>query len=309
MDRNRKILLSILLFLVFSIIIALIDMGTRENRFSKGMPSFRLMQTGPGIGIINIEGEIQTGSSTGFKTNLGSDAIIEQLSELEANPNIRAIVIRINSPGGSVAASQEIYEKIMSIRKRNIPVFASMADVAASGAYYIASACNKIYANAGTITGSIGVIMLSVDIQKLLERFGISVNVIKSGKHKDIFSSVRDITPQEKQMIQEMIDSMHQKFLKDIAVGRNMSISDIEPVADGRILTGEAALENKLIDHIGTFEETILAAKLEVKLPADAAVYRKRMSTLEQILMSMRLGLTPKIKINDLFKTESFILQ
>jgi len=309
MDRNRKILLSILLFLVFSIIVALIDMGTKENKFSKGMPSFRIMQTGPGVGVVNIEGEIRTASSSGFSANLGSDAIIEQLSELETNPNIRAIVVRINSPGGSVAASQEIYEKIMSIRKRNIPVFASMADVAASGGYYVASACNKIYANAGTITGSIGVIMITPDIQKLLEKFGISVNVIKSGKHKDILSSVRNITPQEKQMIQEMIDSIHQKFLKDIAVGRNMSISDIEPVADGRILTGQAALEHKLIDHIGTFEETILAAKQEVGLPANAAVYRKRVSAIEQILMSMKSGFVPKLRLNELFKTESYILQ
>jgi protease-4 len=153
--------------------------------------------------------------------------------------------------------------------------------------------------------------MIAPDIQKLLDKLGISVNVIKSGKYKDMLSSMRDVNPQEKQMAQEIIDSTYQKFLKDVAVGRNMNVSEIEPIADGRVLTGEQALKSKLIDQIGTFDETILAAKLEANLPANAAVYRQRMSPIEQILMSVKsgLGFTSKFKGNELLKTENYILQ
>ncbi len=299
MDRNRKILASILALLILSIIMAVTDItfriqDTEKRGIKAGMP-----QIGPGVGIIRIEGPINMSSGAGLvgvKSQV--ERIIDRLDSLSRNSDIKALVVRINSPGGTVAATQEIYQKIWKLRKKNIPIVASMGDIAASGGYYAASACNYIIANHGTITGSIGVIAFSPNLKGLFEKLGIKMNVIKSGNYKDILSSHRDLTKEEFAMLQKMIDSSYRKFLKDIALGRNMNQSEIEPYADGRIMTGEEALNYKLIDELGTFEDAIDKARRLAKLDENSPVYDEVKTPVEQILMSLE-GM---LKWNNIFK-------
>jgi len=284
MDRNRKILISILALLALSAIIAIIDVSLKIQKSGNNI-SLRMPSVGPGIAVVRVDGPIQFESSGPLAK--GAESIINKLDEFSKNPNVKAIVLRINSPGGTVAATQEIYEKLWSLRKKNKILVASMADVAASGGYYIASACDTIYANYGTITGSIGVITVSANFKKLLERFGITVTVVKSGKYKDIMSPYRNSNRDEIRMIQEMIDSDYKKFLKDVARGRSMNQKEIEPYADGRIFNGAQAKKYKLIDSVGTFKDAIEFARKKAKLPEGCPVYEKNETSFGEFLRSI----------------------
>src|SRR3990172_3473986 len=232
MDRNRKLMLSILTMLVLTSVIAIVDISINMQYKRPSGISVSGPRIGPGVGIVRVEGAIEMLSSGGaFGMRQGAEAIIDRLNEMEESSSIKAVVVRINSPGGTVAATQEIYQKLWRLRKKNIPLVASLGDVAASGGYYVASACNYIMANFGTITGSIGVIALSPNLKKLFEKLGIGMNVIKSGRYKDILSSFRDMSPEERELIQQMIDSSYRKFLKDVALARNHNESDIAPIS------------------------------------------------------------------------------
>jgi protease-4 len=298
MERQRKIMVSILALLALIAVIAIVDIGLKIDKKSKSAINLPIPEFGPGIGIIRIEGAIEmSGNSSPFGIPQGAEAVIKRLSEIEKDGNIKAVVIRINSPGGTVAASQEIYEKIRKLRKKNIIFVASMGDVAASGGYYVASACNYIVANYGTITGSIGVITLAPNLKRLFEKFGIQMNVIKSGRYKDILATHRDMTPEERSLLQEMIDLSYNKFIRDIALGRNMNQDDIRLVADGRVMNGETALKNKLIDQLGTFEDAILKAKELAALDADAPVYEQNESPFQEIFGSLKTMFTGKTGI------------
>ncbi len=289
MDRNRKILVSILAMLVLSSIIAIVDISITMKR-KEDKPSFSLKtpQFGPGVGLVRIYGPIQMNSAhNAFGLQHGAEAVVARLDELERDSRIKAVVIRINSPGGTVAATQEIYQKIWKIRKKNIPVIASMGDIAASGGYYVASACNYIMANHGTMTGSIGVIAVTPNLKRLFKKLGISMNVIKSGKYKDTLSSYRDLGREERELLQEMIDSSYRKFLRDVALGRSMNQSDIKPYADGRIFTGTTALKYKLVDGLGTFEDSIAKARDLAKLPPDAPIYDDVLNPFQQFMKNI----------------------
>jgi protease-4 len=301
MDRNRKLLVSILAVLVLSSVIAIVDISLNMQQKRAAGITIVGPQIGPGVGIVRVEGPIEMISSGGaFGIRPGAEAVIERLSDLEKNSSIKAIVVRINSPGGTVAATQEIYQKLWKLRKKNIPIVASMGEIAASGGYYIASACNFIVANHGTLTGSIGVIAVSPNLRKLFEKLGIGMNVIKSGRYKDILSSFRDITPEERQLVQEIIDSSYRKFLKDVALGRNQSESDIAPIADGRVMNAETALKHKLVDMLGTFEEAIDKARQMAKLPEDSPVYDEARTSLQQLLFNMQGMFGPRYVIPDI---------
>lgn len=311
MDRNRKILISILALMVFTALIAIlnISMNIQDEKgvvFPMGKPQF-----GPGVGIVRIEGTIGfSGRNNALGITRGSEAVINRLTELENNSSIKAIVVRINSPGGTVGATQEIFQKLMKLRKKNIPLIASMGEIAASGGYYVASACNVIVANQGTITGSIGVIAAAPNLKGLFEKFGVKMNVIKSGKYKDIFSSHRDMRDDERALLQELIDISYEKFLKDVALGRNMNQSDIKPYADGRVMTGERALEYKLIDKIGTFEDAIDHARELAELSANAPVYEEKKSPMDELFMNLSsmfkssAGIDEHLRLNDIYRIE-----
>ncbi len=302
MDRNRKILVALLSLVVLSAVLAIVDISMTMQQKEKRQYTLDTPGFGPGVGVVRIYGRIQMASQrTGMVgINAGADAIVEQLTRLERDSRIRAVVIRINSPGGTVAATQEIFNKIMEMRKKNITVVASMGDMAASGGYYIASACNYIFANYGTITGSIGVIIMSPDLRGLFDKLGIKMNVIKSGKYKDILASYRNVSSEERQLIQELVDTSYGKFLKDVSLGRNIPISDFKQYADGRVFTGATAVEYKLIDQVGTYNDSLKKARELAGLPADATVYEKTASPFEELLMTMKAMYGSIMKAGDL---------
>lgn len=207
--------------------------------------------TGEKVGILEIKGIIK-----------GSNPTLNNLVKLAENKHIKAIVLRVDSPGGTVGPSQEICLEIMKIRKKK-PIVASLGSIAASGGYYIASSANKIIASPGTITGSIGVKMEFINIQELLKKLGLEQEVIKSGAFKDIGSPIRRMSKEERVLIEKLIKDVHKQFVKAIANGRNLSLDKVQEIADGRIFTGEEAKKLGLVDKLGNFRDAItLAAKL-----------------------------------------------
>ena len=181
---------------------------------------------------------------------------LESLKHFRDEPAVKAIVLRIDSPGGGVGPSQEIYTEVLRTREVK-PVVASMGAVAASGGYYIAAATDGIVANPGTVTGSIGVIMGYTNFGQLLERIGLRPVVIKSGTFKDTGSPTREMTADEKALLQTVIDDMHQQFVDAIASGRDMPFDQVAALADGRIYSGQQAKTEGLVDRLGNFEDAV----------------------------------------------------
>ncbi|MCJ7596616.1 MAG: signal peptide peptidase SppA [Desulfobacterales bacterium] len=201
------------------------------------------------IGVIPIEGAITD-----------SRAIISQLVEFKKDGQIKAIILRVNSPGGGVAPSQEIYREVRKTVMSK-KVIASMGSLAASGGYYVASAADKIVANPGTLTGSIGVIMEFVQVEELLKKIGVGMEVIKSGEFKDIGSPHRKMSEREKELIRALILDVQKQFVEAVARGRNLPLDKVEEIADGRILSGAQAKELGLVDQLGNFEDAVDLAK------------------------------------------------
>ena len=233
----------------------------------------------PSVGLIEVSGAItDSGASTLLGgTSGGAREFIRQTEAAREDDNIKAVVIRINSPGGAASASQEMYEAVMRLRKEK-PVICSMGDVAASGGYYTAAACNKIYANRATTTGSIGVITELPNYQELARKIGISQSIIKSGKFKDTGNPARPLTAEEKQLFQGLINNLYNQFVNDIVAGRKeatkgqLTRAKLLKLADGRVYTGEQAVENKLIDETGDLYTAVRYAAKAGGLKEDAPV-------------------------------------
>jgi len=216
---------------------------------SSGRPSGFVF--GDKIAIVEIRGQIAQSST-----------IIEEIHQYLEDDGVKGIILRIDSPGGGVGPSQEIHREILKVKERK-KVVTSMGSVAASGGYYIACASDLIVANPGTITGSIGVLMEFTNIEELVKKIGIKGVVLKSGEYKDIGSPFREMTPEEKRIIQEVIDNVQQQFVRAVVEGRKLDRAKVAQIADGRILTGEQAKEFGLVDQIGNLQDAIDAtAKL-----------------------------------------------
>jgi protease-4 len=185
-----------------------------------------------------------------------SESIIDQLKKFGKDNGVKAIVLRINSPGGGVAPSQEIYEEVRKLNAKK-PVLTSMGSIAASGGYYIASATRKVYANPGTMTGSIGVVMPFMNAKDLVEKIGIKGMAVKSGVFKDIGSPLRDMTPEEQAVLQSVVDNVHLQFVNAVAKGRRLPPEVVLKIADGRIFTGEQAKSLGLVDAMGNLEDAV----------------------------------------------------
>ena len=198
---------------------------------------------------------------------MDSQNIVRQLSNYRHNPNVRGIVLRIDSPGGAVAPAQEIYNEIMKLKADHKTVYASMGTVAASGGYYIACAANYVLANPGTLTGSIAAVMAFSNFEELTDKIGVKPIIIKSGKYKDVGSPLRGMKPEERKILQSVVDDVHQQFVQAVAKGRGLPVSEVNEIADGRIMTGQQALTLKLVDEMGGLEKTIelLAKKIGVE--------------------------------------------
>lgn len=200
---------------------------------------------GGDIGVVEVKGII-----------LDSEETVKQLHEFGKNEGIKAVVLRIDSPGGVVGPSQEIYAEVKKLAARK-PVLVSMGSVAASGGYYIAAPATRIFANPGTITGSIGVILKLSNVEKLMDKVGMKVFTLKTGKYKDTGSPVRPMTKKERQLLQGVIDTTHGQFVRAVAEGRKLPLEEVRRIADGRVLSGEQALALKLVDRLGSLQDTI----------------------------------------------------
>ncbi len=217
---------------------------------------------------------------------LDPQPVVEKLVKLRKNEKVKAIVLRIDSPGGGVGPAQEIYSEVKKAQKEK-KVLVSMGSVAASGGYYIACAADTIMANPGTITGSIGVIMESLNVEELLHKIGLRSMVVKSGKHKDLGSPLRPMTDEEKKLLQGVLDSVHDQFIRAVAEGRKLPVEKVRELADGRIFSGEQARNLGLVDELGNLEEAIaLAAKMAGIRGEPEVIYaeKKRFSLFDFLL-------------------------
>jgi protease-4 len=216
------------------------------------------------VGWVAIRGPIYASEST-RPWEKGSDQLARRIESLADTPGVKSIVLDINTPGGSVGAVQEIYMRILRMKKEHpgLKFVALFGDVAASGGYYIASACDKIVAHPGTLTGSIGVIFEVTNMQGLFAKVGFKMDPIKSGAHKDIGSPARAMTPEERKIMQDLIDDAYGQFVQAVSDGRHMPVADVKPLADGRIFSGTQALKNGLVDQLGDSHDALmLAARL-----------------------------------------------
>ena len=229
---------------------------------------------GDKIGIVEVKGVIAQ-----------SSGIIEEIHQYDEDEGVKAIILRIDSPGGGVGPSQEIYREILKVKSRK-KVITSMGSVAASGGYYIACASDLIVANPGTITGSIGVLMEFTNIEELFKKIGIKGVVLKSGEHKDIGSPFREMTPQERKIIQSVIDNVHRQFIQAVSEGRKLDRAKVAEIADGRILTGEQAKQLGLVDQLGNLQDTVdAAAKLAGIEGKPNVLYPKKRFSIWELLV------------------------
>ncbi|MHB8882498.1 MAG: signal peptide peptidase SppA [Thermodesulfovibrionales bacterium] len=237
------------------------------------------------IALVRVEGPI-----------LDSKDVIEEIRDYTRDSAIKAIVLRVDSPGGAVAPSQEIYAEMKKAVARK-KVVVSMGSVAASGGYYISAPATKIMANPGTLTGSIGVIMEIPNVEELMKKIGVRSEVIKSGKNKDVGSMFRTMKAEDKELLQGVLDNVHSQFIRAVAEGRKMDPEAVRLLADGRIFTGEQALQNGLIDEIGTLDDAQKSAARLAGLPDDPEVVSKK----EKLsLFDLFRGKIPK-EFTDLF--------
>jgi protease-4 len=200
-----------------------------------------------------------------------SDAVIESLKQFGKDNSVKAVVLRINSPGGGVAPSQEIYEEVRKLDERK-PVLTSMGALAASGGYYVACATRKVYANPGTMTGSIGVIMPFLNVKDLAEKLGVKGMTVKSGQFKDIGSPLRDMTAPERALLQAVVDNVLMQFVNAVAEGRRLPADQVLRIADGRIFTGEQAKALGLVDELGNLEDAVAEAAKMGKISGEPKV-------------------------------------
>jgi len=246
------------------------------GRFGEG----KVFTLGDKIAVVDIKGVITS-----------SRGIVEQIERLKENNDVKAIILRINSPGGGVGPSQEIYREVLRAKEKK-KIIASMESVAASGGYYVACASDIIVANPGTITGRIGVVMEFSNVEDLLKKIGLRSYVIKSGKHKDIGSPLRKMTSEEKAILQGVIDSVHNQFVRAVAEGRDMEERKVRQIADGRIFSGEQAKELGLVDRLGSLQDAIeIAAEMIGIEGKPVVIYPKKKLSFYELLFKKSLRL------------------
>lgn len=271
--KRKRIFLGMVVIAGLLVFFFIILFGIGQYVSRSGSAKFAF---GDKIAVVEIRGLITQ-----------SSGIIEELHQYDEDEGVKAIILRIDSPGGGVGPSQEIYREVQKIKlSQKKKVITSMGSVAASGGYYIASASDLIVANPGTITGSIGVLMEFTNIEELFRKIGIKGVVLKSGEHKDIGSPFREMTPEEKKLMQSVIDNVHQQFIQAVADGRRMDRTKVAQIADGRILTGEQAKQLGLVDQLGNLQDAIDAAARMVGIEGKPSVLypKKRFSILELLM-------------------------
>lgn len=230
------------------------------------------------VGVVHLAGLIEN-----------SRPVVEWMKELRQDASVKGVLLRINSPGGVVAPSQEIYAAVRKLAAAK-PVVASMATVAASGGYYAAAPASRIVANPGSITGSIGVIMELANFEELFAKLGVRQTSIASGRFKDAGSPFRPMSPEDKAYFEGLVRDLHAQFVADVAAGRNMTVPAVEALADGRVLTGRQARDAGLVDELGGYDEAMALLRSMARVSEDAAVVEgptEKTNWLREIMQSV----------------------
>lgn len=248
MKKSTKVFLwitGIVLVCGFLVAVLIAGSGGEESEYNLSGP-------GDKVAVVDLTGAI-----------LSSRDIVSTLQALAENSTVKAILLRVDSPGGGVAASQEIYEEVKSISDSLKPIVVSMGSIAASGGYYVSCGATRIVANPGTITGSIGVIAMFPNYRKLMDKLGLEMDVVKSGEYKDSGSPFRQMTEQDKKYFQGVVNDSYDQFLNVVSRERKLSVEKLKKFADGRVFTGSQALDLGLVDTLGSFGDAVkIAAKL-----------------------------------------------
>ncbi len=257
---KRALILVVGALYAFSIVAAVV-LGGRREKDEKDHKSLLAMKKEDRIAWIPIHGPIYASDDGSPFRGGGAEYWARKLRTLGEKDEVKAIVLEINSPGGSVGAVQELHAQILRLRKeKKKPVVALLGDVAASGGYYLAAACDKVIAHPGSLTGSIGVIMEIPNVEGLFAKIGVKMDPVKSGKHKDIGSPTRAMTPEERKILQDLINDAYEQFLGAVGEGRKMDIEKLRPLADGRIFTGRQAKDEGLVDMLGSSTDALRVA-------------------------------------------------
>ena len=290
----RVVLLTILLYVgTLGLFLAVISALLRA-------PEGGGLAFGPRVAIVELEGII-----------LDVEDIVRDLKSHRGNPLVRAVVVRINSPGGVVGPTQELYRALQQMRQAGKPVVASLGAVAASGGYYVAVAADSIYANPGTLTGSIGVIMQMANLESVMKKVGVDYVVVKAGQFKDIGNISRTMTAEERRVLQSLLDDVHRQFIDAVAEGRKLARAQVVQFSDGRVFSGAQAKALTMVDEMGGLEEAINeAAKLAgLALPPRVILPRRRFSVMD--LLRSQFGLaraTGLVSAMPIFKTPLYLL-
>lgn len=244
---------------------------------------------GAKVAVVEVEGVIGVGVDRGLDTEM----IVRTLGEYRDDPAVRAVVLRIDSPGGVVAPTQEIFTAVRRLRESKKPVVASLGSVAASGGYYVAVSADRIFASPGTLTGSIGVVMQLANVEGLLKKVGVEYVVVKAGAYKDVGNFARAMTPEERRILQALLDDVYDQFISAVAEGRGLEPQAVRAFAEGRIYSGRQAHGLKMVDDLGGLEDAIeAAAKMAGLPPKPKVIYPRRRFSLRELLRN-EWGLGP----------------
>jgi protease-4 len=254
---------------------------------------------GARVAIVELEGTI-----------IDVDDVLRELKSHRDNPQVKAVVLRINSPGGVVGPTQELHAAVMRLRESGKPVVASLGAVAASGGYYVAVAADKIYANPGTLTGSIGVIFQLPNLDGLMKKVGVDYVVVKAGRYKDIGNIARPMTAEEQRILQSLLDDVHAQFISAVATGRKLDRAQVLGFADGRIVSGAQAKDLKMIDALGGLEEALDGAAALAGLPRPPKVIgpHRKLSIMDLLRNQLDLRGWTGVSPMSLMKTPLYLM-
>lgn len=280
MGKKQNFYLKILIAVyILAILVGIISISTRKRA------PFPVGITLPHkVAVVDLSGLIE--DQTGDWLTPTPSWWIGKISQWREDPRVKAMVLRINSPGGTIGAVQELYRAILKFKSKGKPVVASFGDTAASGAYYVACAADKIFSLPGTITGSIGVIIASPDLSELFKKVGIGYTVIKSGKEKDALAFYRKLSPEERAHLQSVVDDAFRQFLEAVSRGRKIPVKKLLPLANGRIYTGSQALKLGLVDALGDYEDALREACRLGKVVGKPEIVPTRQEMLRELLFA-----------------------
>ncbi len=269
MERNKLATIIAILFFV-SVLLGFWIVFSQPSQKIERKSKIGISQNK--IAVVNILGPIRASMKSSDPFSRDSEKIVKRLKKLNENSSVKAVVLRINSPGGTVAAVQEIYSELLKMKKNGKFIVASFSDVAASGGYYIACAADKIIAQPGTLTGSIGVILEIGNFSELMKKIGVKIETVKSGIHKDIGNFAREMTIGERKILQDLINDAYEQFLSAVVTGRKLDEAKARTLADGRIFTGTQAKSEGLVDTLGGLDDAIEEAKKLAGIKGDVKI-------------------------------------